>query len=242
MFKKSLLIIISLFAGSAMAGTETWDFGTADAALDSWGMGNSITMNVGGVELVISGWSDTGGSSDNRFETGQLMKYGNGIGMINRDEGDNDPNHSVDSRYSNDYDFLLLEFDTAVRLDEFGLSWRMDGDMSVASYNGDFAGFDSSSTWANLISSGWETTGNYNNVGTSSYQATGASAYSKTWLISTFNAAFGTPDGGLDLGDDGFKLKGLVTTSPQLTQVSEPAALLIFSLGLVMLFGRARRR
>lgn len=240
-------------ASGAYAGTQTWTF-PSNSIQGGSNYGNYIQLqNSSGLSLKVTGWSDTGGSNDNRFESAMLMMYNGGIGLINREEGTGSPDHSVDSAgSSNDTDFLLLEFNEAINLDAFRLGWGYDSgnywaDVSIAAYGGsNFTGFNNVG-WDNLLASNWVGIGNYSDSQPSSsyYYSTQTSVTSKYWLIGAYNNYFsGLPDynnGALGAGNDGFKLSGLKTEYSQpSTGIPEPGILMLFALGLLTLL-KARR-
>lgn len=152
-----------------LAATQTWDFITGNGSglendnAHGIGTGSYIDMTVGGIDVVISAWSSTGGDFtgggcgsapecqinsntedlDPFIERGDLKKYGGGLGVLNNDETDNVPDHSTDSYNANDigldYDMILLQFSEAVALEEVDIDWPgtgsgYDRDISIAAF------------------------------------------------------------------------------------------------------------
>lgn len=155
------------------------------------GYNNAFQVSSHGVNLRITGWSDTYSPNDSssngydafydsRLERGQVTQYGsNGLGMINQDEVDDVPNHSVDSAgvrsrrpcirrrpngscaergdrvYSADFDALLLRFSTPQILHGFTIGWDHGptADISVLRNDGDgsSSGLGSSQTWNSIL-------------------------------------------------------------------------------------------
>lgn len=143
---KKLSIIGALCVSySANASTTIADFG---GVTDTGGSFNQFTVDSNGIEIKVSGWSDTGNVSgaagtdldptieravdfDKNTET-----YSNGSvksrgwSMENKDEGNSQNcgySHSADNFGSGcdyqDYDFFLLEFSEAVTLHGAGFNW-----------------------------------------------------------------------------------------------------------------------
>ncbi|MCB1844030.1 MAG: hypothetical protein KDI09_13790 [Halioglobus sp.] len=238
--------------GLAAIQTQTWDFSNSSQSFSGTGFGNSLNLTSSdGVNLTITGWSDTNDvSGPDRIETAKLIWAQNSaLGIQNRDEDTNSPNHSIDSITSDadgEFDMLLLQFDTAVRLTGIDLNWAVGGnaanraDVSILAYDGSGSTSLGGSTWANVLSSNggnYDSVGNYANVGLSYYAVNPAQVESTTWLVGVYNPVFGS---GGDAGDDGFKL-GLITTETDDPQddppgeVPVPGSVPLMLLGLVLL-------
>ncbi|MCC2614761.1 PEP-CTERM sorting domain-containing protein [Aestuariibacter halophilus] len=268
----SLIAAVGLMsAAPAMADVQTWDFvygaGTGIENNDAHGLGSGtyIDMTSGGIELVISAWSSSGNSGscsagdpacdsshnaydqDPFIQRADLKKYaGYGLGAVNADEGDDNPNHSFDNIGSAtgwlDYDMALLQFDTAVALEEIDINWRgTDSDMTVLTYTGGgtLAGnpFGASSTWTDLLNNGWSHVGNYADVSTSSNAIISSATESRYYLVGVYNPGFGTDN--WSYGNDAIKIAGITTSTGNTTEVPEPASALLLAAGL---FGLARRQ
>ena len=263
MLAKTILGTVALLASStSFAATQTWDFiygnGTSIENNDAHGIGSGsyIDMTVGGIEVVISAWSSTGEGacaatdpgcntydSDPYITRADLRSYGGGLGAVNQDEVDDTPNHAFDNVLgvspSADFDMMLLQFDSAVVLEEIDINWRgSDSDMTVLSYTGNGAingvPFDSNTdTWTSLLNDGWSFVDNYSNVSTSNNQIVSASNESRYWLVGVYNPIFG--DGWTNT-NDAVKIAGVVTSTnppPPPTDIPEPAILLLFTTGLL---------
>ena len=272
MLVKTLAGLLALTAsGVALAGTQTWDFVNDPSAIiennDAHGIGSGSYIDItnDGIELVISAWSSTQengpncagnpvcDSGSNAYDPdpfitrAALKQYGGGLGAVNVDETDDQPNHAFDSvlgpSSTIDYDMALLQFDTEVVLTELDINWKgSDSDMTVLNYTGtsDISGtpFSSSSNWYDLLSQGWSVVGNYNDVSTSSNQIISNAVESKYWLIGVYNPAFGE---NWSVGNDAIKLAGVKTkTFEPSTQVPEPAGLALVMLGLIGLASRRK--
>ena len=251
-----------LLSSTAFAATQTWNFvngsGSGIENNDAHGIGSGtyIDMTVGGIEVVVSAWSSTGEGacaatdpgcntydSDPYIARAQLTKYSGGLGAINQDESNDNPNHSFDNVLgqspSADFDMMLLQFDEAVMLEEIDINWRgSDSDMTVLSYTGNDAingvPFNSSTdTWTSLLNDGWSFVDNYSNVSTSNNQIVSASSESRYWLVGVYNPIFGD---GWTNSNDAVKIAGITTsTTPPSTDIPEPAMLLLFTTGLLAL-------
>ena len=250
--KVSLALVTSLVAAPAMAATQTWNFNSSSAPLSSNTNGNTVNMTSGSVNLTTSGWSDTGGSSDDLIQNARLVYYSNTLGMINRDEDGSVPDHSVDS-YGDDFDMILLEFDTAVTLTSFSIGWALENgntnqaDLSLLAYTGgSFSGL-TNETWSSLVSGGgWSVESNFSNIpnySTVNY-ASASNTYSNYWLIGAYNSAFGSE--GWAGARDGFKLAGITSSSkdtpPPGGDVPEPGTLVMLASGLLALVSSRRKR
>lgn len=273
---KTLLAFCGLAMSSgSFAAVQTWDFVYGDGSGiendNAHGIGNGsyIDMTVGGVDLVISAWSSTAGTRNRPCNTGpecdpgdnaydpdpyirraELTKYYGGLGAINRDEVDNQPNHAFDSSLSNDgrnstidYDMALLQFDTAVKLEEVDVNWiGSDSDITVLSYTGqgEITGnpFGSATKWSDLLTNGWSHNGNYSDLTTSQNQIISNPVQSRYWLVGVYNPAFGNS---WSFGNDAIKLAGVVTsvtTGGSTPGIPEPATALLIALGI---FGIRRK-
>lgn len=244
-----MIVATSLVAFPVLAGTQTWNIQSGD--IIGTGYGNYISKTVDGVNMNLTGWADTAGTSG--LETGKLMYWnGYGLGMVNRDESNTAPDHSIDSFNNGDYDMVLLKFDTEVNLSGFNIGWAQEvsssntyADVSVLAYTGNstFNTFTSAQTWSSLVASngGWTAQGNYANVDDYSYQAVNSVVSSKYWLIGAYNSVFGS-GAGLGAGNDGFKLAAVTTTTADApsNSVPEPGSLAVVAAGLLAL-SRARK-
>lgn len=243
----------ALFSMPGLAAVQTWNFNSGSQNFSSSNFGNSLTMSVDGIGLTITGWSDTADvSGDDTIESGKLLWAAtNSIGVQNRDESTNSPNHSIDSDTSDsdgEFDMLLLEFSTAVNLTGIDLSWAVGGnvsnsaDISLLAYTGAGSSALSGNTWAGVLGAGgsaYDSAGNYSNVGLSYYTVNPTDITSTKWLVGVYNPVFGA---GGDAGDDGIKLASLTTSTedtPPDTDVPVPGTVVLLLAGLAAL--RARR-
>ncbi len=245
----------ALHAAPGLAAIQTWDFNSSSQSFSGTGYGNSLNLTSSdGINLTVSGWSDTNdsGGADEIQSARLIWAQGSALGVQNRDENTNSPNHSVDSITSDsdgEFDMLLLQFDTAVSLSGIDLDWAVGGnssnraDVSILAYDGTGSAGINGSTWGNVLSGNggnYDAVGNYSNVGLSYYAVNPAQIESTSWLVGVYNPVFGS---GGDAGDDGFKL-GLVTTETDDPQddppgeVPVPGSIPLMLLGLALLRAR----
>jgi hypothetical protein len=217
----------------------------------------------------ITGWSDTGSSNDNLLEQGTLDGWYNcdlnehycttqnrkyGYGLQNVEGGDS---HSIDN-YSGgkDFDMFLLSFDTAVSIQGAGFSWKnnsSDKEVTVVGLK-DLSGFgsDSNLTWASVAENVLDNTiGHFsttlnNSVGLYESKFKGITQTAKYWLVGAYNTYFDTSSSqhkgvGIKLSTLDIALHKQKTTPPP-TEVSEPGALALMSLGLGLVLYRRKRR
>lgn len=249
--------LVALHALPALSAvqTQTWSFNSGTQSFSSSNFGNSLSLTSSdGINLTITGWSDTNDSSGpDEVESGKLIWANtNALGVQNRDENTSSPNHAIDSVTSDadgEYDMLLLQFDTAVNLKGIQLNWAQGGnssntaDVSILAYDGSGSTSVAGSTWAGVLSSNggnYDSVGNYNSVGLSYYAVNPTEVVSTTWLVGVYNPVFGS---GGDYGDDGFKLSLIKTETPgddePPGEVPVPGSLPLMLFGLALL--RARR-
>ena len=237
----------------SLAGTQTWNFDQSTAFTGGSVNGNSYSMTVDGINLTVTGWSDTGdvdpGSNNDTIQNAKLIwATTNALGIQNRDEDTSSPNHAIDSATSDsdgEYDMLLLEFDTAVNLTGLDLAWAVGGnaantaDISLLAYTGSGSSAVSG-TWSSVLGANgtaYDSAGNYSNVGLSYYAVNPTDIISTKWLVGVYNPVFGA---GGDARDDGIKLASITTEdTPPDRDVPVPGTVVLVLAGLAAL--RARR-
>jgi len=227
--------------------------------------GKSLSLaSSAGTHLKIAGFSDTkvAKSGGNKIQSSKLTwASGTALGIKNKAEkGAGGPsgankkaNRSIDSfvtrsgRTDSQYDMLLLEFDTAVSLDALTLEFARGGDagkktadLSILAYTGEGSSELRKNTWAQVLSSGsgngFDSVGNYSNVGLSYYAVNTKNVTSTKWLIGVYNPTFGA---GGDAGDDAFRLASIETSRQQALaptqEVPVPGTLTLLMAGLFAL-------
>jgi hypothetical protein len=252
------LAIVATAAGFSvptLAGVQAWNFNSGSQTFTGGANnGNSLVMTVDGIQMTITGWSNTADlTPTDKIETGKLIwATTNAIGVQNRDEGTTSPDHAVDSSSSDsnggEFDMLLLEFSTAVNLTGIDLAWAVGGnaantaDMSLLAYTGAGSSALNTKTWAEVLGtpgSAYDSAGNPSNVGLSYFTVNPTNITSTKWLVGVYNPVFGA---GGDSGDDGIKIASLTTSTtdtPPDGDVPVPGTLLLLLAGLGAL--RARR-
>ena len=239
----------------ALANVQVWDFNSGSQNFSSSNNGNTLSLTSSdGVHLTVSGWSDTDDLvGADGIETARLIWAQNSaLGVVNRDEDSGSPNHSVDSVTSDsdgEFDMLLLEFDTAVNLTSLDLDWATGGnqyntaDVSILAWDGTGSSALLGKTWGEVLDSnggGYDSVGNYSNVGLSYYSVNPANIASTKWLVGVYNPVFGS---GGDAGDDGLKLGKIKTSTsapptPTPTPVPVPGTAGLLLAGLLALRSR----
>lgn len=188
---------------------------------------NMLTTSAGGISVTAIALSaPTLASSP---ELAGLANFSEGLGVINRTEGNGSirNSHTVDN--IGGYDFIALQFSKAVNLTGMTLNaFSVDGGRTTdkdawVSY-GSFDGSASfASQWQGFLGRGFEVANNAtlrtNAVGT-------------TWLIGASRSDL-TPD-------DGFKLRAV--TAEAVAAVPEPATWMSMILGFGVVGGVMRRR
>lgn len=207
----------------------------------------------------------------------QLNSYSGALGMAS--DGKVAPNHAIDN-VDPKTEAVMLSFGSSVVLSSIGISYKgADADVSVFRWKGSTAppvnmnGTSTSLTSATSgATAGWQLVGNYANMFTDSGLpanminsctnpsgvtvncSSSLSMGSSWWLISAYNASYGTGTN-LDEGNDSFKIyavagavcasgtnaKDCGTTSAP-PAAPEPASLALVAVGLAGAFGMRRRR
>ncbi len=224
---------------------------------------SSSKISIGGVNVAISGWSDTYGYNDDIVVGADSYKISNyyGYGVTNSDweSTRNSPDHAIDNINTKngnwqDFDFILFSFDEAVSLTGASYSWvynQNDSQVSVAALDDIDTLSSGSNTWSDIVSNAVSSSYDIIKYDTSDshFKYTsefGLSASAKYWLVGAYNTVFG--DIGGNSYDDAFKLTGVgfsVNDSPSTTEttaVSEPSAAgLLLGSGLLVMWRRKRK-
>ncbi len=176
-------------------------------------------------------------SPDNKATQTYVGNFGasNGLGV----EKTSSPNHAVDNEKGY-YDMLLLSFSDLVTLNSIDLGWISgDSDVSILAFNGTSPSQVSplGKSWESLLGNGWQSAGNYYNVGSSPKVVNPLNIGSQYWLIGAYNPLLDTQI--KDTNTDYFKVQGIKVS--KVIKVPEPSALFLFSLGLLGLVAVRRR-
>jgi hypothetical protein len=253
-------ILVSSFAVSVLAAPVQFDlktpdsrFGIKDATYAQEYNYSGLTHN--GIALSVSGWSynsvtKCNSYSGNNCTNTSTQNYApntahqdfvgkwNGLGV----EIAGTPEHAVDNTNS-DFDMLLLSFSEAVTLNSIYIGWinstNSRSDVSILAGNTSSFASPLNKSWQSLIGNGWQSAGNYNNVGLGNEAVNTGNISSKYWLIGAYNSLLGTPLANNDRDSDAFKLEKVAVS--RVIKVPEPSALFLFGLGLLGLAVVRRR-
>ncbi|QDG39028.1 PEP-CTERM sorting domain-containing protein [Alteromonas mediterranea] len=221
----------------------------------------SDSLNLNDVNVSVSGWADSerlavGDSGDYDRVIGANLQYVDSYGWAVRNSWEDTGSHQTIDNYSvdgyKDYDFILLSFSEEVQLDSLNFGWAnfRDGSQEVSvsalSDNGFNELTSTNSTWSNIISDAVSSSFSIQrlseNRGISTLDFTSSAKY---WLVGAYNTIFGTVANGSKY-NDAFKIAGLgfsnTTEKETTTEVSEPGALALMSLGLGLVLYRRKRR
>jgi hypothetical protein len=211
-----------------------WTYGsvtTSNTVCDKWGRDRN------GNQVCKKSHVETTTSPDNKAKTSLVGNFGSnyGIGV----EKTSSPNHAVDNE-GGYYDMLMLSFDSLVTLNSIDLGWISgDSDVSILAFNGTPSQVSPlGQSWESLLSDGWQSAGNYYNVGSSAKVVNPLNITSKYWLIGAYNINLDTNKNN-DKTNDYFKLQSIKVTKS--VKVPEPSAFFLFGLGLLGLVAVRRR-
>jgi len=263
------LISSTAFATDSSLNEKTYSLGSSTYINESLNPTSNNVININGKDIYvgITGWADTGGSSDLKLEQGDIKGWENGhgvwgYGLFNNDFRHNDEHgtydtHSLDNytdEGTDDFDMFLFTFSEKVTLTGAAFSYKNGGDgereISVAGLkNIDAFQGNTHSTWSDVYSTFEENTlghfslGNKNNGVFESNFTDTISGAAKYWLVGAYNTVF--DDNNSSHHGVGLKLSSLdisIKNTQQNTEVSEPGALALMSLGLGLVLYRRKRR
>jgi hypothetical protein len=248
-----VVVVLCLIATSSWATSTTWAFNTdsSDYDIDAYDteFGNQLTIDTdddGNPELNISAWSDTGCGwycgDDRDIFNAFASTDSQGLLNYNRDN----PNAIVDGEYakidsfSGDFDMMLFSFSDSVSLTGISLaSIGYDSDVSIAAFSS--LPTLTSSTWSSVATAALFSTSfaNFNNGinDITNLSDSNNVVEAQYWLIGAYNAVFTDAGPYVGMGNDAFKLAS-ITTEP--SAVSEPAIMLIFASGLMLIWLRRK--
>jgi hypothetical protein len=116
--------------------SQSWD---TDGTPGTETFGNTLVFADGALGMSISSWGHTHGKKNDAFESGRAIIYPTGLGVTNRDEGSQVPEHQTDNGRGNDW--ILIVFDSAVTdvkivVDPYGV-WDRDVTYYTANLSGE---------------------------------------------------------------------------------------------------------
>jgi hypothetical protein len=282
-------ISATTFASSQYASVDpAWDFRSSSNDTDShfsspsdfgninpFGTNNQLNGSVDGIDLSITAWSSSlhnGVASckdsqrqDLCIQSVKLTRYKSGLGIINGDERNDTPNHSVDNN-NQDYDMVLLSFSEKVNISNLYTGWnyaytdvngsnesRTQGGAgaSIMAYTGgNITGnlpFSTTDTWESITHQGWNlldadtkrngrVSSNGQNLDVLPVTSTGV--YSKFWLVGAAHSVL------RDAGHitDHIKIAGVdfVKQNTPNVPVNAPGILALFGAGAFFLLKRKK--
>ena len=237
--------------------TNTWDEGTEDESVKEATLVDYTNCSINSYGNCISGTRAYGYGMTNQDQVWYNNSNGNYVPWGDSHSVDNFNDHG-----SRDFDMILLSFDQEVVLTggTFSANYHDGGeenDVTVAGldYNSANALFTGTSdfTWSDVSDTvitgalghfDISETKNSENYYESSFTKNLTAA--KYWLVGAYNTVFDQSASG-SINNVGFKLSSLTvgleneTTLPP-TEVSEPGALALMSLGLGLVLYRRKRR
>lgn len=236
--KHIVALLATSFAASVFAAPIEFNLNNGQV-WDSY----KVTRNysVSGIDLSVTGWSNVSRYNDDVIQS--TVGRWDGLGVDG--SGSGVPGHSIDSR-NGDFDMLLLSFSDAVTLNSIELGWIYNDSASRSdvSIMAGSSALTAGTSWSSLLTlaNGWQSAGNYNNVGYGSEVVNSGAISSKYWLIGAYNPniSFDTNIAWNDSSYEAFKLR-TVSVTKTIVKVPEPSALLLFGLGLLGLVAVRRR-
>jgi PEP-CTERM motif len=228
----SAATVIFGLTGLTASGNTAGNFATQTLSLGA-GQGN-VTMRV-------SAWSLSGTSGTGTMQTSILGIFGSGLGATSSDENGGGNTHTLDNQ--NRRDFLIFQFDKAVRLDSatftpFALTGQSaDTDFSVAFGTTALASnaalnFNGASYAQFTTLFGGGLTNYTGGTATNTKSLSLVNSYGNIWMV---GASFANPDNTLD----SFKLSQLqATTAP----VPEAATWMMMIAGFGIVGASLRRK
>lgn len=268
--KKILLagLLLTSFGSAADGVTKWWNTSNVSSSVaGSYGTSNNyeeMTIVKAGVDMTITGWSDSVPGEDPLNSVTNKEKYdqtvtqaelftwgsNNALGVVNNDENyQSNGDHAIDNGAANnnsywaDQDMVLLDFSAEVQLQKIKVTWQQTGSNNVL----DVGAVAINETQLSMMQSdsySWADIFNVNDMlmitstydqSTQRYSFNNQDQQSALWLVGFYG------EGGDNY--DAFKLLGAKATimPVTVTEVSEPASMAMFALGLLFVARRNRK-
>ena len=243
---KIMCAALALLAAGQVSASTTWTLN-----------------NTKGTGVTVSAYSNTGGADNTTLEKGTWANYKDGsgkylgLGITNNDaySGDTNegksPEHSIDNEQR--YDMALLTFSELVKLTDLKLGWTTnDSDVTVMAYKGSGKPTLIGKTFSELVGLGWDSIGNYSDVGTTTKSINDKGVFSSYWLIGAYNPLANPGGGEVTVNGEktydyiklasvsGCSAKELGCTPPS-NDAPEPGSMALFGLGLLGLVYQRKR-
>ncbi|MAI35985.1 exosortase-dependent surface protein XDP1 [Alteromonas sp.] len=231
---------------------------------------NAIKVNGSDIFVSYSTWADTNYSdndNDDRVVQQNGLDYSGadfGYAMRNKDHGGSLSDwHTIDNNQDDwkfDFDMVLFSFSEDVTLTDTSFKYLTgagdENQLTVVGFdNADIFKATSSkqTTWTDIASSDAITSVFHTKISSSTngkgnYSVTYPTTFTeaKYWLVGAYNTFFDPTTSETEISGSGFKLSALKfsvdNTPTTTTDVSEPGALALLSLGLGLVLYRRKRR
>ncbi len=262
----SSLLLISApvsYASDSILKQYTYDMITQNVSKGFEPTTNSIRIDGSNIYVSYTTWADTAGSSDNRVVKQLGLDYSSkyGLAMTNRDHVYADW-HTIDNNPDDkkfDFDMVLFSFSEAVTLTNTKFNYLTgagnENQLTVVGFD-NIDMFKNTgkayTTWQNFADSDAVTSVTHMNISPNpsnlgKYEVTYPTTLTeaKYWLIGAYNTYFDPTANETSISGSGFKLASLgisQSTQTPTTEVSEPGALALMSLGLGLVLYRRKRR
>jgi MYXO-CTERM domain-containing protein len=196
------------------------------------------------------------------FQAAKIEDWSGGFGVSYSGESGTSPEHAMDN--NGKLEMLMFSFDSSFALSNVTIGWpssTYDTDISILAWTGagDPRSALTGSNENNLLATGWDLVGHYDNLNDYEARAVNGSALSSSyWIISAFSKYGDASAPGWDGAKDYMKLYSIkgqftcVNASPSDPscnpgsggggQVSEPGSMALAGLALAGVFGVRRRR
>ena len=254
---KIMCAALALLAAGQVSASTTWtlasNYGTISSKVTVTAVSNTGGTNSK-AELDNNGLSQTIQSATWNSSYGGVRNndrcYWNSKDYCDTTEGA-DPEHSIDNNER--YDMALLTFSELVKLTDLTLGWTTnDSDVTVMAYKGSGKPTLIGKTYSELVGLGWDSIGNYSDMGTTTKSINDKGVFSSYWLIGAYNPLANPGGGEVTVNGEktydyiklasvsGCSAKELGCTPPS-NDAPEPGSMALFGLGLLGLVYQRKR-